>query len=129
MKINRDFEQILGISALLVVILAASIDFIEDLNEGSGLIQIALDVLSNGFVAATLIYILVLRPRATRARNMHLEKAVRYSHEDLTRWKAKASKLLKGLGDKINETFDNRAVLAAFFLEDLLLPKLNSVDE
>ena len=171
---SRDIEQLLVIIALCIVFMAAGFDLFEDWQKGEGLNNVFLDILANLFVGATLIYILIQRPRATRLKNIQLEQAMHSSRADLKKWKAKASTLLEGLGAKIDEQFsdwqlslaekevalflvkgystkeiarlrdthektvrqqassiytkatlDSRAELAAFFLEDLLLPQAN----
>lgn len=168
---ERDIERILVAIALAIVLIATAADFFEDVEEGSSVLALAADFIFNAFVAGTLIYIWVQRPRAIKSRNRHLEQVARHSDEDLKRWKSKASSLLEGLGSKIDEQFDywalskaekevalllvkgvslkelaayrgtsektvrqqassiyakagldSRAELAAFFLEDLLLP-------
>lgn len=102
-----DLEQILVLIALAIVVLATGADMYEDWALGAGRGALLLDVLGNSFVAATLIYIFIQRPRATRKRNRQLERVVRSSHDDLIIWKAKAASLLEGLGAKINEQFDD----------------------
>ncbi len=171
MEQKRDLERTLTAIALVMLVVAAVLDLIHDADDGATVLDLILDTVFNGFVAGTLIYIWVQRPRLTQARNKHLEGVVRHSNEDLKLWKSKASSLLKGLGGKIDEQFDHwnlskaekevalllvkgmslkelaamrgtsektvrqqasrvyakanlesRAELAAFFLEDLLLP-------
>jgi len=168
---NQSFERAITGVALVIVLAGAAADFFEDVGEEASLFILALDVGASLFVAAALIYIWIHRPRATAARNKALESAVRSTRADLQEWKTKASSILRGLGGKIDEQFDqwkltkaekevalllvkgislkeiallrgtndktvrqqasqvyakaaleNRAELAAFFLEDLLLP-------
>ncbi len=168
-----DLERTLVGIALAVIFFSALFDYAEDISEGSSHMNLILDTCLNIFVMGTLIYIWHKRPRATQSRNRHLEQVLKRSHSDLKHWQEKASELLKNLGEKINEQFDdwclsqaekevamllikglstkelaycrgtsektvrqqasqiyakanldNRAELAAFFLEDLLLPPL-----
>ena len=168
---ERDLERILVAIALVIVVLATILDWFDDWSTGASVADLLFDTIISGFVAGTLVYIWMQRPRATQMRNKHLERAVRHSKDDLARWKTRASKLLKGLGSEINQQLDcwhlskaekevalllikgvslkelaeirgtsektvrqqassvyakadleNRAELAAFFLEDLLLP-------
>lgn len=172
MAIFKDLEQGLTSTTLAIVIATALFDYHDDWSQGATIANLLLDTLVNIFIAGTLLYILKQRPRATHARNRHLEQVIHYSDEDLKRWKSKASDLLKGLGAKIDEQLEhwnlslaekeialflvkgmslkeiaalrntsektvrqqasqiyakaqleNRAELAAFFLEDLLLPE------
>jgi len=166
-----DVERVLVSMTLMVVFLSALFDYMEDTSAGATSIDLVFDTGVNVFVMATLLYIWRKRPRATQSRNQHLEKVLKRSDKDLKAWQAKASGLLRGLGEKINEQLDewrlsqaekevalllikglstkelagyrgtsektvrqqasqiyakanlsNRAELAAFFLEDLLLP-------
>ncbi|MFK8019998.1 MAG: helix-turn-helix transcriptional regulator [Pseudomonadales bacterium] len=168
---NRDLERPMVLIALMLVVIASGVDLLEDLREGNSWLDLLIDAFFSGFVAATLLYIWVQRPSATKQRNKHLERAMRRSDDDLKIWKERASDLLQGLGQKIDEqlndwklsvaekeialllikgiplkelaalrgtsertvrqqaskvyskaNLDGRAELAAFFLEDLLLP-------
>ncbi|MFK7733854.1 MAG: helix-turn-helix transcriptional regulator [Pseudomonadales bacterium] len=172
MRSELDLERPMVMIALILVVGATGADLYEDLKEGSVWYALALDALFSGFVAATLLYIWVQRPSATRQRNRVLETAMRRSSRDLEIWKERASGLLRGLGQKIDEQLsdwdltgaekeialllikginlkelaamrgtsertvrqqaskiyakaklEGRAELAAFFLEDLLLPE------
>ena len=166
-----DLERTLVCITLIVVFVSALFDYIEDLSEGAIYADLLFDTLLNAFIIGTLYYIWHRRPSATQSRNQHLEQVLKRSDEDLKAWRDKASVLLRGLGEKINEQLDewrlsqaekevalllikgvstkelahyrgtsektvrqqasqvyakanlnNRAELAAFFLEDLLLP-------
>ena len=166
-----DLERTLVSVALIVVLFSALFDYAEDISEGDTYINLLFDTFLNVFVIGTLMYIWRKRPSATQSRNHHLEQVLKRSDKDLKRWQEKASGLLRGLGEKINEqlddwhlsraekevalllikglstkelahcrgtsvktvrqqasqiyakaNLDNRAELAAFFLEDLLLP-------
>jgi len=166
-----DLERVLVGMALVAMFLTALFDYIEDIAQGAAYKDMLLDTLLNVFIIGTLVYIWCKRPRATQSRNQHLEQVLKRSDKDLKAWQDKASGLLRGLGEKINEQLDewrlsqaekevalllikglstkelssyrgtsektvrqqasqiyakanlnNRAELAAFFLEDLLLP-------
>lgn len=120
---KRDIERILVTIALAIVLIAATVDFIEDIGENSSLLALVADCVFNAFVAGTLIYIWVQRPRATKSRNRHLEKVARHSDEDLKLWKSRAASLLEGLGSKIDEQFDHWALSKAEKEVALLLVK------
>jgi DNA-binding NarL/FixJ family response regulator len=169
---ERGLEGIVTMIALAIVLIGAITDFFEDFGNNASWPELALDVGFSMFVAGALIYIWIHRPQATSERNRALERAMHSTREDLAQWKAKAANLLRGLGDKINDQFDDwkltdaekevalllvkglslkevaairgtsektvrqqasrvyaksgvesRAELAAFFLEDLLLPR------
>ncbi|MEP0177119.1 MAG: LuxR C-terminal-related transcriptional regulator [Paraglaciecola sp.] len=166
-----DLERTLVSLTLILVFFSALFDYLEDASEGASYIDLFFDTFLNAFVIGTLLYIWRKRPSATHSRNQHLEKVLKKSDKDLKAWQDKASDLLRGLGEKINEqlsewrlsqaekevalflikglstreiafyretsektvrqqasqvyakaNLDNRAELAAFFLEDLLLP-------
>ena len=171
MKKTLDLERFLVSITLALVFASALFDYIEDFSEGATYIDFLFDTCVNLFVIGTLLYIWKKRPNATRSHNQKLEKVLKRSGEDLKRWQEKASSILRGLGEKIDEQLDewclsaaekeialmlikgfstremahfrgtnektvrqqasqiyakanleNRAELAAFFLEDLLLP-------
>ena len=171
MNKTLDLERTLVSIAMVVILFSAIFDYFEDIAEGSTYINLLFDTFLNLFVMGTLLYIWRKRPSATQSRNQHLEQVLKRSNKDLKRWQDKASELLRGLGEKINEqlddwhlsqaekevalllikglstkelanyrgtsektvrqqasqiyakaNLDNRAELAAFFLEDLLLP-------
>jgi DNA-binding CsgD family transcriptional regulator len=166
-----DLERTLVGLTLVLVFFAALFDYLEDASEGATYLDLFFDTFLNVFVIGTLLYIWRKRPSATHSRNKHLENVLRSSNKDLKAWQDKASDLLRGLGEKINEQLSewrlsqaekevalflikglstkeiahyretsektvrqqasqvyakanlgNRAELAAFFLEDLLLP-------
>lgn len=171
MKKAFDLERTLVGLTFVLVFFSAIFDYLEDISEGATNGDLLLDSLTNAFIISTLFYIWRKRPSATQSRNQHLEKVLKNSDKDLKAWQDKASDLLRGLGEKINEqlgewrlsraekevalflikglstreiahyretsektvrqqasqvyakaNLDNRAELAAFFLEDLLLP-------
>lgn len=103
---ERDIERMLVVFALLGVVLTTLFDLYDDWSEGGTPLDLFIDIVISVFVAGALIYIWKHRPRATQARNNHLERVVKHSSDDLTFWKARASKLLEGLGAAIDQQFE-----------------------
>ena len=102
----KDTERALVALAFIILVVATGIDLHEDWGERQSVFELFSDAAASCFVAAILFYIWIKRPQATQDRNKHLESAVQHSNEDLAIWKEKASKLLHGLGEAINQQFD-----------------------
>ena len=106
MSDNFDLERVLVGIALVAIFFSALFDYAEDFSEGARHIDLLFDTLLNAFVIGTLLYIWHKRPRVTQSRNQHLEQVLKRSNENLKAWQNKASALLRGLGEKIDEQFN-----------------------
>ena len=113
MKKTLDLERFLVSISLALVFASALFDYIEDFSEGATYIDFLFDTCLNLFVIGTLLYIWKKRPNATRSHNQKLEKVLKRSGEDLKRWQEKASSILRGLGEKIDEQLDEWCLSAA----------------
>lgn len=96
-------ERWITFAAMIIVLIMAVVDVFEDLSEGNALWFIVVDVVLQGFVILTLSYIFVYMPKSLKAQNRLLEHKLRDSHRDTDMWREKASSLLEGLGQKIDE--------------------------
>ena len=61
MPIFRDLEQCLVTIALVIVVIAAIVDYLEDWSHGATLVDLLFDTALNLFVAGTLLYIVKQR--------------------------------------------------------------------
>jgi len=129
MRTKTDVERILTGVALVLVFISTVFDFFEDTQDGTSSLELFIDLCVSGFVAFTLIYIWRHRPRAKTLENKQLRTLVHTTGADLSLWKSKASRLLEGLGNQIDEQLDIWSLTAAEKEVAILLIKGVSLKE
>ena len=90
---------------LVVVVVFAVQDFLEDLGEGKDWLMVVTDVLYVSLMIALLVYIWKLAPLAETRRNQLLNTQIDKHFQDAEEWRDQAKKLIDGLGQLISQQF------------------------
>lgn len=99
-------ERLFAGLAILAMFLITVLDVIEDRQQGQDALNIAADLVYMGLMLAVLTYIWVLVPLSIRRRNRILVTEMSLNHADLQIWKSRTASLLAGLGQMVNEQFE-----------------------
>lgn len=99
-------ERTLVSVALLLVIIFGVVDFFEDSGQGQSVLGLIADTAYMGFLAVVLVYLWWVPPTTTRRQNVLLTQEALIRHSDLESWRQKATNLLVGLSQVIDQQFD-----------------------
>lgn len=104
-RLRNKERKIVGVGILLVIVMAV-LDAIEDSIQNEGWQSLIIDFAYVGCMLAVLAYIWRKPPSALSHENQLLTREVTAARRDAQEWRAKAAAVLEGLGQLINQQFD-----------------------
>lgn len=125
----RARERILVSIALVLVLIIALIDMFEDTGQRQSVARLIADLSYLGVMVALLAYLWRSVPSTTRKQNLVLTREVVEKHRDLERWRQRATGLIAGLREMMDQQFDDWKLSAAERQVAVLLIKGLSLKE
>ena len=122
-------ERVLVSAALLLVLALAALDLIEDAAQGQDRWRLLGDAAYLGLMVAVLAYLWRHVPSTTRRQNLALTREIVSAHRDLASWRERATALIAGLREVVDQQFDLWKLSAAEKEVALLLVKGLSLKE